>query len=303
MGMAQKVGNVDLVLDHHDDKVTYSDGDVEEDIMKYVSQGADLNDVIKQDLRWPVLYHLSKKRENLLDWYDFDPDASLLEIGAGCGALTGLFCRKVARVTAVEISERRARIVATRNQSANGLTVHAGRIEDLPMNRKFDYATLIGVLEYAGRYHGSENPYVDFLRSVRERLAEGGTLILAIENKLGLKYWAGAPEDHTGVMFENIEGYVGRNDVRTFGRQELIELLKTAGFTDFDFYYPMPDYKMPDLLFSDEYTPHLGDMSQRAPNFDQPRSVLFREGRAMDNVIKNGGFGLMANSFLVFCRG
>jgi SAM-dependent methyltransferase len=301
--MALKVGNVDLILDHHDKAVVYSDGDVEDDIMKYVSQAADLNDVIKKDVRWPVLYHLSKKRENLLEWYDFDPEASLLEIGAGCGALTGMFCRKVAKVTAVEISERRARTVALRHQKMKNLVVHAGRIENVPMEQRFDYVTLIGVLEYAGRYHKTENPYVDFLRSVKERLKEDGTLILAVENKLGLKYWAGAPEDHTGVLFENIEGYVGKTEVRTFGRKELEDLLESAGFNDFEFYYPMPDYKMPDLLFSDKCLPHVGELTQRAPNYDQPRHVLFREGLAMDNIIKNEAFGIMANSFLVFCRG
>ena len=300
--MAVKVGNVDLVLDHHEKGVTYNDGDVEDDIIKYVSQGADLNEVINKDPRWPVLYHLSRKRENLLDWYDFDPEASLLEIGAGCGALTGMFCSKVASVTAVEISERRARTVAIRHQKVNNLTVHACRFENLQMGQSFDYITLIGVLEYAGRYHGSDNPYVDLLRSVKDRLKEDGTLILALENKLGLKYWAGAPEDHTGVLFENIEGYVGKTEVRTFGRKELEEMLRSVGFNDLEFYYPMPDYKMPDMLFSDNHLPHLGDLSQRAPNYDQPRHVLFREGLAMDNVIKNGVFGTMANSFLIFCR-
>jgi SAM-dependent methyltransferase len=301
--MAIKVGNVKLVLDHHEKDVVYSDGDVEDDIMKYVSQGEDLDDVIKKDPRWPVLYHLSQKRENLLDWYDFDPEASLLEIGAGCGALTGMFCRKVAAVTAVEISDRRARIVALRNHQVNNLVVHAGRIENLPLEQKFDYITLIGVLEYAGTYHKTENPQVDFLRSVKARLKDDGTLILALENKLGLKYWAGAPEDHTGVLFESIEGYVGKTAVRTFGRKELEDLLGSAGFKDLDFYYPMPDYKMTDVLFSDNCLPHIGDLTQKAPNYDQPRYLLFREGLAMDNVIKNGAFSLMANSFLVFCRG
>jgi SAM-dependent methyltransferase len=193
--------------------------------------------------------------------------------------------------------------VALRNQNAKNLIVRAGRVEDLPAENKYDYVTLIGVLEYAGRYHKTDDPFVDFLRSVKERMKNDGTLIVALENKLGIKYWAGAPEDHSGLMFENIEGYVGKTEVRTFGRKELEELLASAGFNDLEFYYPMPDYKMPDVLFSDGYLPHLGDLTQRAPNYDQPRHVLFREGLAMDNVIRNGAFTTMANSFLVFCRG
>jgi SAM-dependent methyltransferase len=300
--MKIKVGKVELILDHHDDSTEYSDGDVEEDIIRYISSGANVNDVINSDTRWPVLYHLSPRRENLLDWYDFDPEATLLEVGAGCGALTGLFCRKVSQVTAVELSDRRARIVASRHMNASNLKVIAGRIENVPIEERFDYITLIGVLEYAGRYHGTNDPHLDFLRSIRSRLKDDGTLIIAVENKLGLKYWAGAPEDHTGGIFENLEGYLGQTEVRTFGNEELKDLLSSAGFSDLDFYYPMPDYKMPDVLYSDNYLPQIGELSQPTPNYDQPRYQLFREGLVMDNVILNHAFNIMANSFLVFCR-
>jgi SAM-dependent methyltransferase len=300
--MVSKIGNVELILDHHKGEDEYSDGDVENDILDYMARRIDRSEIISKDTRWPIIYHLWPKRENLLDWYEFRPDSSLLEVGAGCGALTGLFCRKVKDVIAVEISARRAKIVATRHQEAQNLQVIAGRLQDIPLRRKFDYITLIGVLEYAGTYQHSNDPYADFLYSVQKLLKDDGTLIIAIENKLGLKYWAGAPEDHTGKMFEGLEGYIDEKGLRTFGRIEIQEMLEKAGFTKIDFYYPLPDYKLPDIIFSDHYLPKLGDVTGQSPNYDQPRFDLFREGVVMNSLLANQAFENMANSFLIFCR-
>jgi len=289
-------------LEHVTGKEEYSDGDVEDDLLALASSGKDLEEAVRNDDRWPVLYHFHPRRRNLLEWFPFKKNASLLEIGAGCGALTGLFCEKVERVTAVELSERRVKIIAARYPKANNLTIFAGRFEDVPAGDGFDYVTLIGVLEYAGRYARSTDPYSDLLRRARDSLKPDGTLILAIENQLGLKYWAGAPEDHSGKLFQGLEGYPDERGFRTFGRQELIGLLNGSGFSETEFYYPHPDYKMPDRIYSDRSLPRPGEMGKGSPSYDQERFVLFDEGLACDNILSNNAFPLMANSFLVVCR-
>ena len=73
----------------------YSDGDVEDRLLALCESGRPLQAILMENEDWPILYHLSDVRENVLEWYGFDPQASLLEIGAGCGAVTGLFCRRV----------------------------------------------------------------------------------------------------------------------------------------------------------------------------------------------------------------
>ena len=57
-----------------------------------------------------------------------------------------------------------------------------------------------------------------------------GRLLIAIENRLGLKYFAGAPEDHTDLHFFGINGYPGNQSQRTFSKNELGELLENSGF-------------------------------------------------------------------------
>jgi len=237
-------------LDYYTGEDSYSDGSIEDEILDIVKREDDFSDLLAADRRWPLLYHLSPLRRNLLEWYGFGHDTRLLEIGAGCGALTGLFCERTSDVVAVELSKRRAEIIANRHSDKHNLEIVAGNLNDISFDGQFDCITLIGVLEYAGEYTRTQNPYHDFLQQVREHLKPEGTLILAIENKFGLKYWAGAKEEHNGKYFDSIENYLHSSNIRTFGKAELQELMKLAGFGTVTFYYPMPDYKLPTQVFS-----------------------------------------------------
>lgn len=282
---------------HGEDK--YSDGDIEEQILEIVRENKSIDKILADNENWPILYHLSPLRRNLLEWYPFENSTSLLEIGAGCGALTGLFCEKVNKVTAVELSKRRAEILATRHKGFSNLEVIVGNFGDIKFNEKFDYITLIGVLEYAGKFTGGPTPYKYFIDMIKSLLNPGGTLIIAIENKYGLKYWAGALEDHTGNIFDGINDYIGNNDIRTFSKKELELMLTQSGFSNNEFHYPTPDYKLPVQTFSDHYLPKPGEI-KLTPNYDRDRYLLFNEKVVFDNVIQNDMFQFFANSFLIF---
>jgi hypothetical protein len=137
------------------------------------------------------------------------------------------------------------------------------------------------------------------LRRVKQFLKPGGKLIVAIENKYGLKYWAGAREDHTGRNFDGIEGYHDVEKVRTFSRNMLEKLLKEAGFGNNQFYYPLPDYKLPLEVYSGDYLPGKGALREMSPSYDQNRMAYFNEVAAFDSICEDGLFEQFANSFLV----
>lgn len=277
----------------------YSDGDVEDEILEIFKTQKDVTRVLKNDNRWPVLYHLSPERNNLLEWYPFDKTASLLEIGAGCGALTGLFCEKTGKVLAVELSKRRAEIISHRCRRFGNLEIIAGNLKDIKFKKKFHYVTLIGVLEYADSFIEEKEPHATLLKIVCGMLRKEGKLLLAIENKFGLKYFAGAKEDHTGQLYSGIEGYIANENVKTFGKEELKELLAATGFTESKFYYPYPDYKFPTEIFSEDYLPEINHNLFNSPNYDIDRLNLFNERLALLNIIKNKHFDFFSNSFLV----
>jgi SAM-dependent methyltransferase len=290
-----------LNLEFYNGKDYYSDGVIEDDLLEIVKNTSDYDDVLANDTRWPILYHLSPIRENIVNWYPFKKNSSLLEIGGGCGAITGALCQLLEDVKVVELSKKRSSINYERHKTYDNLEIIVGNLNDIKFNNKFDYITLIGVLEYAGSFTDTDEPYKDFLKNIKHYLKPGGKLLIAIENRYGLKYFAGAKEDHTGKEFDGITGYLGNNKVRTFGKKELEEMLKESGYSEQEFYYPHPDYKMPMEIYSESYLPSKEAMLSLAPNFDNERYEFFNESVAFKGIIENDQYEFFANSFLVVC--
>jgi SAM-dependent methyltransferase len=159
---------------------------------------------------------------------------------------------------------------------------------------------LIGVLEYAKYYVHSDNPFEDFLEKVYDFLKPGGKVYIAIENRLGMKYLSGAPEDHLGVPYCGIDGYANtEGKARTFTRSELKALIEQAGFSAPFFYYPFPDYKLPIVIYSDGYAPLKGDVLPLSPDYDRPRLSPFNEYNAMGSLFGKEEYKYLSNSFLM----
>lgn len=291
-----------LNLKYYKGEDLYSDGDIEDTLLEIVKGETPLDEVLKHNNDWAILYHLSTVRHNLLEWYEFKENANLLEIGSGCGAITSILTKKVDRVVCIELSKRRSEINAARNKGADNLEIMVGNFEDIVVEEKFDYVTLIGVLEYAQLYIHGEQPFEAMLKRAKSMLKPGGKLIIAIENKFGLKYWAGASEDHTGHMFDGLEGYENVDYVKTFSKPELSALLHRGGFEKLEYYYPVPDYKMPTVIYSDAYLPQAGDLRNIAQAYDRPRMKLFNEELVYDALCEDGQFPYFANSFLVIAE-
>ena len=298
-----KIGNVTLNYRFYKGTDQYSDGDIEDTLLKIVRQEGSFEDVLIRENDWALLYHLSPIRENLLEWYDFGEGKSLLEIGAGCGGMTGLFCRKCERVVAIDLSRRRSTINAYRNKDADNLEILVGNFEDIKIEEKFDYVTLIGVLEYSIYYIGGDAPFLNMLKRAKSYLKPGGKLIVAIENKYGIKYWAGGREDHTGNIGDGLMGYPGVERVRTFSKEGLEALVRASGFSSVEFYYPLPDYKLPLEIYSQKRLPSTYPYVNNAPNYDRDRFVFYDEGKIMNEMIREGKFEMFANSYLVICDG
>ena len=281
----------------------YCDGEIEDRILKLVQDNpvANYNQVIADEKDWAVLYHLSQVRENIVEWLPITKADSVLEIGAGCGAITGALCRKAKEVDAIDLSKKRSMINATRNSEADNLTIRLGNFQDVArhIDKKYDWITLTGVLEYGRYYIASEDPYVDFLKMIKPMLSDRGHLVIAIENRLGLKYFAGCTEDHSGKFFDGLEGYREGGHAETFSKKELKEMLHASGFENERFYYPYPDYKLPLSIYSDDYLPKVGELSNNLNNFDHQRMVVFDEEKVFDSIIAAGLFGELSNSFLI----
>lgn len=305
--MTEQIGKITLDYSHYPGEDLYCDGAVEDtllDIVKNYSK-VEYPRIIEEKAEWPVLYHLSAQRENIIDWVPFEKKDKVLEIGSGCGAITGALSRKAGSVTCVELSKKRSMINAYRNMDCDNVTIHVGNFKDIEpeLETDYDYICLIGVFEYGQSYMGTKTPYEDFLKIMLKHLAPEGRLLIAIENKLGMKYFAGCREDHLGDYFSGIENYPDGGGVRTFSRRGLERIFRTCGVTEYSFYYPYPDYKLMTTLYSDVYLPGKGELCNNLRNFDRDRMLLFNEKNAFDSVVEDGYFSVFSNSYFAVIGG
>lgn len=215
----------------------------EREILAKLESGMTVDDILAGEERWTVFCRLSAIRENLLEWYPFEKTASVLQIGADCGALTGLLCEKTQSVDVLESSVTNAKIADIRNRDRHNLQIFPCSLKDFSPENKYDYIVMAGSFPYCRRFWQSDDPQKDVLDRLKEYLTPGGCLILATENRFGLKYWSGAREDHTARYYEGIEDYGHAKDVQTFSKPELTRLLHASGYHGLKFYYPLPDYK------------------------------------------------------------
>lgn len=300
----ERIGKVCLDLSQYSGQDLYSDGETEDQILDIVKTHpeADFDGIIRESKSWPVLYHLSSIRGNIVSWIPFRGDEKVLEIGAGEGAVTGALAARCGHVDCIDLSKKRSEINAWRHRDCDNITIHVGNFEDIEpgLDRDYDYIFLIGVLEYAESYLHSMDPFADELKRVLRHRKEGGRLVIAIENRLGLKYWAGCAEDHSGRYFDGIESYTAEKEpARTFTRPALERLLQRSGAAQYSFYYPYPDYKFTSVLYSDRRLPEAQELNENIRNFDRDRLLLFDERRAYRGITDDGLYSIFANSYEV----
>jgi SAM-dependent methyltransferase len=287
---------------------TYSDG-AEDAILELMRTGADLrsdsDELIGHAAGWAQRYHLDPDRANVLRALALPPDARVLEVGAGCGAISRYLGETCAVVDALEPVPARAAAAAARTADLPGVQVFVGEVADVPAEPGYDLIVVIGVLEYVGAGTGDLSPYREFLSELERRLVPGGTLVLAIENRLGVKYLVGAPEDHTGKAFDSIESYPAGGRAHTFSRRALESLMREAGLAPRTL-GAFPDYKLTRAVLG-EFPDAARSLLYRIPRFPSPdwtrkRPRLADERSVWANLVDAGAEAEFANSLLVLAN-
>lgn len=282
--------------------------DIDMKISHYIEKYGNISydSVISEDDSWQVFYNLSELRTGLITWYDFKPGCEVLEIGAGFGALTGALCKKSGNVIATERSLFRAQSIQKRFHNVENLDVYAGDIEkinfDNKFNNKFDYIIAVGILEKQAQGTSEKKIYAEYLNNLSKMLKTGGKILIAVENRFGLKYFCGTPEPHTNRAFDGINKYPTGTQGYLLSRQELVDILEMAGLSINKFYYPLPDYKVPQLIYTEDYLPEKNLKERLIPYYRRSDTLVASESELYNDIIDNNVFPFFANSFLVECK-
>ena len=83
--MIETIGKIKLDLSKYPGEDYYNDGDVEEELLKIVQEipPEKFTEVIQEKKQWPILYHLSPLRENIVEWLPIGRTDKVLEVGSG----------------------------------------------------------------------------------------------------------------------------------------------------------------------------------------------------------------------------
>ena len=289
-------------------EITWRDG--AEDRMKSIFLSSDdrssASDFLASHITdWPSRYHLDRRRTNILRPINFDKSMRVLDVGAGTGVMSRYAAERGAEVVALEGDSMRAELASLRCEGLN-VDVRCGFVNDFDDSEGFDLILVIGVLEYATNHPAGP---AGFLKKLSQLLNPEGSIVIAIENQMGLAYWMGANEDHLNEPWVGLEGYVSTSTVKTFSKPVLSSLLTNAGFKHQNWLYPFPDYKLPLTILSDRaYMENdrvdLIDQLVGTP-VDRSRSGVlpFFDTRALHRQVVDSDMGQdMSNSFLVVCR-
>ncbi len=291
--------------------IGYADGGEQKllNILDQVSDKSTFSDELLPHMKdWPTEYHLSRKRHLILRNIGIQPGDRVLELGCGCGAITRYLLEAGAHVTAVEGEVARAAVAAKRCSGFETVRFIADDFLNLELEGGFDWVLMIGVFEYSQKYGKTADRQAEYLQIARRHLAPEGTLVIAIENKLGLKYLNGATEDHNGKRHYGPHDLYEDRDITTWGRQELRDILARNGFTHQHFSGVFPDYKLPRIVLDEKIDQQPAFRAEELLHYSRSldyRGVndrFFDESLVAGALRKNGLLIDMANSFLVTAK-
>ena len=212
--------------------------------------------------------------------YPFRPEGTLLQVGADYGALTGLLSRKTAEVTVLDQSQDQLEFCRKRYAEAGNIREICGDLTGFQKEQageQFDYIVMAGSLK---------PDYEAQIAAAKALLKPEGT-------------------DRDSVQFPWYE-ILGRSSKRR------TQLFKKSHYEtsdrkrnreeELEWYYPMPDYKVPMSIYSQGYLPVKGDLTNTMTAYDYPKYLQLDVGASFDTVCEDGQFENFANSFLMIWR-
>lgn len=167
--------------------------------------------------------------------------------------------------------------------------------------KRFDYIVCIGYLEKVQDIQG-------LFSHLKTMLSPGGRLLLGMNNRLGLRYFCGDKDVHTGQVIDGLDDYFRAYNKaedsfngRSYDKAQLQGFLGKAGFTKQKYYSVFSGLENPNIIISEDYLPNENLCTRLFPSYNDPTSLFMEEKRLYSGLIENGMFHNMANAFFIEC--
>lgn len=146
------------------------------------------------------------------------------------------------------------------------------------------------------------------IENVYAKLPADGKMLLALNNRLGIRYFCGDRDPYTERNFDSVEDYrrayskeQDRFDGRMYSYAQISEMLAEAGVHTFQFFSVFSDLSNPFLIYAQDYDPRENLAARAFPSYHYPDTVFLEEEFLYSGLIANGLFHRMSNAFLIEC--
>lgn len=147
------------------------------------------------------------------------------------------------------------------------------------VNKKYDYVIFYDLNQ---------------IEEVLKLLNEDAVAILMVDNKFSIANFAGSKP-----TFGNVYDTITKDDGKTFSKNQIENKLKSFSLK-YKFYYALPNYTKPNVIFSDNYLPHENTTKlMYNVSYLAGSTVVFDELNALKQLTKDNRFADFANSYIV----
>lgn len=240
-----------------------------------------------------TINNLSSINCNCIKWYNFESESSVLDISNNYGITSNFLVNKVKDVTCVIPSKIITEKLSKFFMDKDNIEIINADLRNIKFEKKYDYIIFADDLKDYLKYY--DNSIAEFFKYLISLLTEKGKLLFITDNCFGIKYVSGA-------SYKNNEKslYSKDNEFELPSRNELKVALEKAGLTNYTFYYPLPDFNITNLIFSDKYLPK-PNMSKLMYNlnYTEGSKIILNELETLKKITRKNEFTHFANSFFI----
>ena len=214
-----------------------------------------------------------------------------LQIGYIDAELVRQLCDKTRNVTIlVQNEEEKQKIL--QNSKRDNLKVKVVQDFENYSDNEYDYVTLIGTLKtFENKIEVKAYRRLEFfLKLAKKMCKENGKIILVLDNKYGMKSWTTLKANKNIIC----------NQTYALSQKLINRLLEEQNFTEYKYYYVLPDYKATNAIFTDEYLPNLESINRNFL-YGEEEFENFNQTEAYIELLKEEkqSFKFFANSYFV----
>ena len=232
---------------------------------------------------------------NILQWYPFKKNADILYLTVKEEIEIEKYLSKISnKLKVIKFGNNESTIIKT----FQNIEKVEGKYDKISINKKYDYIILLETLEYANEIIKSGNAYIELLKYSKEALKEDGTILLALDNRLGVRYLVGNKSEHCSNIYDSIKNKY--NIGKMFSKEEIGEIIEKVGFNYRKNYYPLPNYKNANVIYTDKMLPKKEDNKiNYNVVYDKDSLIVQDEIVLLKQFIGEQNFSEYTNSYLI----